>query len=29
MFLQSHYNDPKKVREMMRRSIRGEISRTP
>jgi L-asparaginase len=29
MFLQSHYNDPEKVREMMRRSIRGEISRTP
>ena len=26
MFLQSHYNDPEKVREMMRRSIRGEIS---
>jgi L-asparaginase len=29
MFLQSHYNDPDKVREMMKQSIRGEISRTP
>ena len=27
MFLQSHYNNPEKVREMMKRSIRGEISR--
>ena len=26
MFLQSHYNDPEKVREMMNRSIRGEIT---
>ena len=26
MFLQSHYDDPDKVREMMKRSIRGEIS---
>ena len=26
MFLQSHYNDPDKVREMMKQSIRGEIS---
>ena len=26
MFLQSHYDDPQKVREMMNRSIRGEIS---
>ena len=26
MFLQSHYDDPEKVREMMKRSIRGEIS---
>ena len=26
MFLQSHYNDPEKVRDMMNRSIRGEIT---
>lgn len=26
MFLQSHFDDPDKVREMMARSIRGEIS---
>jgi len=26
MFLQSHFDDPEKVREMMARSIRGEIS---
>jgi L-asparaginase len=26
MFLQSHYNDPEKVRELMNRSIRGEIT---
>ena len=26
MFLQSHYNDPEKVREIMNRSIRGEIT---
>ena len=26
MFLQSHYNDPAQVRDMMNRSLRGEIS---
>jgi len=26
MFLQSHYDDPATVRDMMTRSIRGEIS---
>ena len=26
MFLQSHYDDPVKVRELMNRSIRGEIT---
>jgi L-asparaginase len=26
MFLQSHYDDPDKVREMMKRNIRGEMS---
>ena len=26
MFLQSHYNDPEKVRDMLNRSIRGEIT---
>jgi L-asparaginase len=26
MFLQSHYDDPEQVRNIMRRSIRGEIT---
>ncbi len=26
MFLQSHYDDPDKVRQLMNQSIRGEIS---
>jgi L-asparaginase len=27
MFLQSHYNDPEHIRQQMRQSIRGEITR--
>jgi L-asparaginase len=27
MFLQSHYDDPEQVRDMMNRSIRGEITK--
>jgi len=26
MFLQSHYDDPQQVRDLMNRSIRGEIT---
>jgi L-asparaginase len=26
MFLQSHFDDPQQVRDMMNRSIRGEIT---